>query len=235
MATTLAPGCGSVQVRPGGDPEFANANADLEQEVAELRRTLERREQELAARDAAERSQASPTDNEPGPAAGPPIVLADLALHRWSGPTDLDDNGADETLRLLVLPQDRDGRFLTVQASARVRVTPLFRSLDPADPADRASPALAPSTFDFTGEQWHDAYRSGLTGTHYRLDLALPEAPPSDLVGWAVSVRVTTADSGRTFAIDRVYRHRRPRDLSAEIQTPSDEVSAEPSEEPPDA
>lgn len=202
VAAVLTPaGCTPQRVKPAGDPSLADQNVALEDQVAQLRQTLSAREEELAARDAAQRQGDPPVEGEGG---GPALELAEVRLHRWSGLVDSDEDGRYDTLRLDLLPEDRDGRFLPIRATAQIRVAPVLRSLDEPSEGSLIKPAI-----DLDGQAWHAAYRTGLTGTFYRVEAPLPATGEAqDVTSWAVYVRVVESDTGAVFAVDRLYENK---------------------------
>jgi len=163
-------------------------NLELERSVAQLEDALARREGEL---DALRQQQ---EDARPLPGVTPP-TLAQLKLDRYSGPVDTDEDGVDDLVRVYVKPLDQDGRVIPVVGVATLTLVAIT---DDAEPVQ-----LAQQRFD--ADAVRGAYRSGLAGTHYTLELALPadaSAGPSTL---AVRLTFIDAATGAEHRVSAAY------------------------------
>lgn len=98
-------------------------------------------------------------------------------------------------LRLYVLTLDQKGRFIPVGGSAVVKVIGI--------PADKPPVQLAEKVFD--PASFDDAYRDGLTGTHYTLELAMPPLP-AEYKEVTVRVMITDGATGITTAAEGVFK-----------------------------
>ncbi len=199
LAAVLGAGCH----KPMGNflnenDELRRQNLLLEQKVTELEAALERRMQQVRAME--NRLQRSPAEGAAGAdaeAADIP-VLSEVRFGRYSGPLDTDDDGRVDALRLYVQTRDQMGRFLPTAATAGAQVV----LVDP----DREPHVLGRR--QWTVAEFHAAYRSGLMGTHYSLDLPLTD--PDDAARNAgrtvtVSLMLTDAATGAAIDIQRAF------------------------------
>ena len=147
-------------------------NLDLKRQVDDLNAALQRRVDEVAT------LEQQLADNGDTNARAPRLTT--VKLGRYSGVVDTDGYGAPDLFRLFVVTLDQDGRFLPIRAEAVVRVVEL--------PVE-GEPRLIVRQ-EFSPVQVKDNYRSGFTGTHYRLEVALPADTPPDF-----TVRVTLVES----------------------------------------
>lgn len=181
VATAGLPGCRTRKVAAEND-RLRLENLELTRAVQATQDQLDRRETELAAL-------------REGQGLTPPEAqspsLAELTLGRYSSLADADRNGTAETARLYLLPRDGDGRFLPVAGTAEVQVFGVTLPDDPdGDPVWGETPMAKRLLAE---DEWDDAYRTGFTGTHYRVELPLVAVEPRPR---AVGVRVTFHDSG---------------------------------------
>lgn len=175
----------SVGCAGGGDFENENdrlraVNLELQRERDELETKLDLRMAELEAA----RQQLS-ADAPPVEGAQPP-QLAKIAFDRYSGAVDTDGDGIDDRIRVYIRPLDGQGRFLPVSGKATVRLVTI--------PETDSPDVLAERTFE-PGE-WDDAYRSGFMGTHYTLELELPQPPLEGLTQATLHVTLTQGSTG---------------------------------------
>ena len=94
-------------------------------------------------------------------------MLADVELGRYTGRVDEDDDGRDDALVAYVRTLDQKGRFLPVAAEATLAAAVIDVESETAPTCGSSSGGAStprPST---------DAFRTGLTGTHYTLRLPL--------------------------------------------------------------
>lgn len=196
------PGCrvmvaGERSVAEEND-RLRESNLRLQRQVDELTQQVELRRGEAAAL----REQLVREDDEPDPAlAGAESpVLSKLAIGRHSGAVDSDGDGRDDLIRIYLRPLDQRGRLLPVAGRATLRAVDLAGEGEPATVAERA---YEPAQFDA-------AWRSGMTGTHYTLELALPETLPAGEHELTVRVALLEARSGARFSTQQVVtvRHR---------------------------
>jgi len=129
--------------------------------------------------------------------------VASLEIGRLSGLTPLPNPASPDapatSIVLSLTPQDGRGRFTQLVGTARAEALVL-----PADAAEQprriASVTLSPAAL-------RDAYRSGLTGTHYTIDLPLdPPLPRSATARPSIVLRVEFDDAltGQTLRAERL-------------------------------
>ncbi|MEM6505227.1 MAG: hypothetical protein AAF711_07145 [Planctomycetota bacterium] len=152
----------------------------LQQQVDELQGRLALREGEL-------RATRERLDDPLPPIEGvEPPRLAGIVLGMYSGPIDLDGDAVYDALRVYVRPVDQHSRQVTAKGTARVRLV--------VTPSDSAPTTLLDETYP--PDVFHDAYRSGVTGTHYTLKADLPDERPTSAT---LHVSLTDAVTGKVF------------------------------------
>lgn len=182
-------GCTATVVPPDGLDDARVRSMELERRVAELEaRNAELGAQLSAARDA----EAVP----PGPGAPDAEVrqatprLVSLASAGgsvdWAGPA----TGGTRSATVHVAIEPRDGRSRAIQVAGRCEVTVAF--IDPSGSA-RALGHRAYGPLEL-----RDAWRAGLMGSHYAIEVpvSVPDGLPRG--PWTVSVAVTDGWTGRT-------------------------------------
>jgi len=159
---------------------FSTPDDELRAQVLDLTRENDRlrdRNAELEADLAAARR--APGDVTAETHAATPRI-ARIELSRLSHATDEDADGSADTLTMYVVPRDGRGRFVQMVGTLAINVSIL--------PADADARTLERITL--TPADLRNAYRSGLTGTHYTVDI--PITPPS--AATVLDVRVTYED-----------------------------------------
>lgn len=162
--------------------ELRRQNMVLAQQVRDLEQTIEEKINQL------DRFQigAQVQSDERFGAALP--RLNQVTFGRYSGAVDTDGDGDDDLIRAYVLTLDQNGRFMPIAGRAVLRADQIS--------ADQPPRAINDRTY---GEQAFDeAYRSGIVGTHYTLELALPSPLPTGLDRARVAVFVYDAVTGVT-------------------------------------
>ena len=117
-----------------------------------------------------------------------PPRLSQIKFGRYSGALDTDHDGTDDLIRIYLHTLDQLGRFMPVAAVANVRAVQALAEQGPQTISDRA----------YEVGEFDKAYRSGFTGTHFTLELKLPQPLPADLQRADVYVFVTDAVTGLT-------------------------------------
>lgn len=195
-------GCRGVRVGGTMRPDAAlnelrAENFELRAERDRLRGELETSRMEAAALG---RRLSATKANVPGVGPGDVPALARVEIDGLSGWVDGDRDGRAETMRVYVRTLDQRGRFLPVAGRAVVRVAEV--------PAQAGAEARVLTERVVEGGAWESCYRSGLTGMHYTVEVAVKdersgaEAPGSPgspgtpgLVRGGVVVRVTVLDA----------------------------------------
>jgi hypothetical protein len=181
-------GCKSARLGGSTPPdrvidELRQENVQLQREVARLNRQIEARLAELeAAR--AERGVTAPAESVPR--------LESIALGGLSGfvPASAD---ARACIRLYVVTRDQHGRTLPVEGVAVVQAVRIEPDAEPV--------TVAQHTWD--ADAFRAAYRSGFAGTHYTLELPVPDDAAGELT---VKVTVTDAATAAAFSAQRVVK-----------------------------
>ncbi|MEM9416245.1 MAG: hypothetical protein AAGA29_12330 [Planctomycetota bacterium] len=186
LLTLALPGCGASPGRLSAqNDELRRSNMELERAVDELSEQLALREQELVAMRAAEGG--DPVDGVEVPR------LVGIELDRLTGVLPASADAQAYELRAYVRPVDQDGRVMTVAGTARVRLVQTPADGDPMTLIDTA----------FNAEQWHAAYRDGITGTHYTFKTELPR-DVFEHGGLTLHVALTDGATGRVYTAERV-------------------------------
>lgn len=185
IAVALLAGCKSG--------EIATENDALRRQVLELQKEneqLKRREQELMQE---LREEAARPDSLPPEVRESTPHVADVSIGRLSHARDRDDDGVPDVILLYVNPADGYGRFeqMVGTLSAHAIMTP-----PNADAITVGRVTLDPRML-------REAYRSGVTGTHYTIEL--PVEVTDQQANEAVLVRVRYED-GRTGAVHTAER-----------------------------
>jgi hypothetical protein len=168
-------------------------NLLLEKKVADLEAVLDRRMQQVRVMESRlQRMPAAGPDGDDAEAADIP-VLSEVRFGRYSGPVDTNDDGHIDAVRLYVQTRDQKGRFLPTAATAVAQAVLLESDSDPRVLGRR----------QWTVAQFDAAYRTGILGTHYRLDLPLTDhADAATFAGRTVTVRFTLTDAATGAASD---------------------------------
>ncbi|MCC6579776.1 MAG: hypothetical protein IT440_04995 [Phycisphaeraceae bacterium] len=183
MLAALLGACGpSSSLLSKQNDELRKQNLDLERQVTGLQEAMRRREAEVRSLEA--KAQVAPAIE----GADVPR-LAEIRFGRYTNAVDTSKDGRDDALRLYLLTQDQQGHFLPVAAKLAVQAAVLIPGQEPRVVVDAA---IAP-------EQFHAAYRSGITGTHYTFDLPLPKDGLEGATSLAVKAVLTDAATGGTF------------------------------------
>lgn len=200
----LVGGCESPKI--GGKKGFSTANDELRTRVARLEEEnsiLKSQRDELAAKLA--------ESNRAREHAIPPEILA--AIPRCAGiqidflsslfPTDA--SLPPTTLHVYVAPFDGQQRFVQIVGTLRVEAVQL------GDPEGGITPDPATiATAILTPELLRGAYRSGVTGTHYSVELPIAERWAPTLRDHDVLIRAQFADAltGQVQEATRVLKAR---------------------------
>lgn len=231
LAMVILP-AGCLPARLGGDQtleESANRlrqeNFAINRENRELRAQLDDLTEEV--RSLLQRLADPPALPEVDPDELP--RLHRLVIGRYTSVIGRRQAGSDDTARIYLETRDQNDRFLPV--AAIVELTALI--LPPADgpQAQEAMPAREPIVVGrrrLTSQEFADSYRSGLTGTHYTLDLPLEwgDVDPDrrgDLV--TVQIELTEARTGQKFTRQVALRLNPPRPANPEAAEEDEETS----------
>ncbi|MEX1015374.1 MAG: hypothetical protein WDZ31_01415 [Phycisphaeraceae bacterium] len=183
---TLLPGC---TVRVGGERSVSEENQRLREQNLALERQAADLEQQLNLRAGeveALRQQLAAEHGSPAIEGAQPPTLARLTFGRLSGPVDTDGDDRHDLIRIYLRPLDQRGRLMPVAGRATVRAAIIPDQGDPQVVAERI---YQPDDFD-------RAWREGFTGTHYTLELPLPDTLPEGETELTVRVGFLEAEAG---------------------------------------
>jgi len=189
----VAAGCHHTQSR-----QYLNENDKLRNENLSFRRTVQdlQTNQELhLAQIRSLEQQLGHTSHVEGvdPSDIPRVVS--MAFGRLSGVIDTNGDGIDDTVRVYVRTLDQYGRFMPAIGPAEFQVVAIVPGQAPVSLAN----------VNMTPQQFNQAYRSGLTGTHFTL-----QAPLGAVSQWqgvqrvVAKVTLTLAGSGVVVQFEKV-------------------------------
>ncbi|MEM9418657.1 MAG: hypothetical protein AAGA25_06305 [Planctomycetota bacterium] len=191
-AAVLQVGCSA---RVGGDGRsLAQHNDELRRDNQELRQQIDETQKQLALLESelrVYREDGAGSGAIPGAVAP---VFAGLEFGRYSGPIDSNGDGNDDEVRLYLKPIDQRGRTLVVPGQVRVQLLDITGDLPEVLLEKLWEPA-----------EWDAAYRSGFTGDHYSLAIALSEDVLSGRDTLNVVVKLTEATRGTSREIQAAY------------------------------
>ena len=116
--------------------------------------------------------------------------VAQIKFGRYSGPIDIDNDGADDLIRIYLRTLDQQGRFVPVTSLATVQAVWLSPDAPPQMIVKRV----------YDANEFDEAYRSSFTGTHYTLEVSLPSPLPQDLDRVEIGVFIKDAGTGMTYS-----------------------------------
>ncbi len=183
----LLPGCGPKNFVNEND-KLREENLKLQQQVDELNEQMELRLGEIEAL----RAQAQ---GERAIKGAEPPVLAKIEFARYSGAVDTDDDGQDDLVRVYLKPLDHQGRLLPVAGRVKLQAAALLEDTPPALLAERT----------YEPEEFDSAYRSNFTGSHYTLELSLPESLDPAVTSATVKATLTEALTGHTLSTEEIF------------------------------
>lgn len=178
------PGCISGRVGGSTAPdvvidELRQSNLDLQRQIAELNQKLEDRQAQIQTlNQQVQGAQAVAGVDVPRAVA--------IRFDRYSGGVDTNNDGRDDVLRLYVKPHDQQGRQIPVAGTASVQAVAIVPDKQPEQVAQRS----------YALQEWEASYRSGITGTHYTLELPLPEKMVEGIKELTVHVTVVDGATG---------------------------------------
>lgn len=175
-------GCTSSKRISVENDKLRASNLEFKREVQRLHASVKAKADQLQA---LETSTTPPAD----PGAQIPR-LNKVEFGRYCTAIDQDGDGHDDLIRLYVLTLDYQKRFIPVAGKAIAQVDHLVAG---QEPIKIASQAFGVKSFD-------QAYRSGITGSHYTLDIPLPKKVAlQNATSVTVSLSLTDVQYGKTF------------------------------------
>ncbi len=184
-------GCTNVSAN-----RVSSENDRLRAENLELKRNVETLQQRVKARvaelDAQRAASGSPGSSDPALTGADVPQAASLHFGRYSAAVDGDQDGQRELLRLYLMPRDQFGRFLPTAGALQAQAVWVQPGTQPVVLGETS----------LTPAQWDQAYRTGITGTHYTVELPLPAPLPAQADSATVKVALTDAATGRTLTAE---------------------------------
>jgi hypothetical protein len=186
LALTL-PACSSPRRTSEANDKLRKENLELRRQVDDLQAKADLRVAEI--------DRLQKQVNHPQPAVEGAVApqLTKITFDRLTGPVDTNSDHKDDTVRVYLRTLDQQGRFLPVAGVAKVQVTGVAPGRDPVVLVDKT---FDPKAFDA-------AYRSGLTGTHYTLELPLPQPLPDGVRSVMIIAHLTDTLTRSTFTAER--------------------------------
>ncbi|NJL32335.1 MAG: hypothetical protein HC898_12360 [Phycisphaerales bacterium] len=182
-----------------GPRDFLNENDILRRENLQLKTTVDELNHKLESRldQIAALEQATNPDRPklPGVEPGDIPVAVSLRYGMYTGAVDTNGDGSDDLIRLYFQPLDQKRRFIPVAADVRVQVVVVTPGSEPLVLAD----------MPFTTADLDRTYRTGVTGTHYTVEVPLPKDMPQDVREVVVDLQVTDAATGRLLSLERSF------------------------------
>ena len=193
-------GCPTITRIGGAQPldevldELRAENEDLRDEIRDLERDRENLQAQIRTLEQRIDRRAELPEVSPGdiPAA------ARIDFGRYSGGFDTTGDGRDDTLRMYVRTLDQAGRFIPIAGKAELQAVALSPGRDPVTVIERT---WAPAEFART-------YRAGMTGTHYTLEVEMPERLPGDEPELTVKINLIDGATGAALRRQKVVEPR---------------------------
>lgn len=178
-----------------GPRNFLNENDRLRKENLDLRRRVESLSQRAAG--LKKRLEAEKRESEAGKSLPEGVyqpAATSISIGRYSGGVDTDEDPANDTIRLYLSTTDRRGRFIQTLATVKVSAV--------AIPPGEQAKTVATATID--AKAFDQAYRSGITGTHYTLTIPVdPAAVPPGTEQLTVRVALTNLMTGQILEAEK--------------------------------
>jgi len=192
-AGLAAAGCSGGSRIAAENDRLRSENADLLSKLGDL----EGRHQEFAAQLKVAAASQPQSTVDPEVRANTPVI-GSVKLGKLSHAVDDDRDGTPEKLRLYLESADGRGRFTQVVGTVAVTAALL--------PTDGEAVTIGQGRF--TPTEVRDAYRSGMTGTHYTFEIPVQVELPPPEAGKPVptaTVRVEFTDglTGQTLTAER--------------------------------
>ena len=161
-----------------------------------MRRDVEQLEKDTAARVAQiqtlERQANTDVMVEGVDASELPRVVA-VAFERFTGVVDTDGDGVSDLVRVYLRTTDQHGRFMPAAGSVVLQLVVISPGKGPVVLAERA----------YSPREFHESYRSGLTGTHYTLEVELPAPLPDITTPVTLKAVFTDAATGVGHSVEQ--------------------------------
>lgn len=189
-AVVVIAGCG---VRIGGTQSLDRVTHNLRRENASLRDELAKARSTISAQNAQIQALQQGRDQSQPPSPAPPggapqqqalPRVASIALGAFSSLVDTTADGRPDLARIYLRTLDQSDRFIPVAGTVQVQILRLQGDQPPQVIAEKS----------FSREELDAAYRSGLAGTHYTLEIPLQLGQQDKSV--TVAIKLTDAATG---------------------------------------
>lgn len=180
----VLPWMGGCSFGGASQSELAKQNDELRRHNLELERQTNDLRAKVAARQDEIKVLQQQVGRQPAVEGAAVPTFTTLTFDRFTSAVDRDRDGGNDALRLYLKTLDQEARFIPVSGRAEVQVVVIEAGQDPV--------LLTSASFD--PDQFARCYRSGITGTHYTLDVNLPT--PVDVRQVTVKVTITDAATG---------------------------------------
>ncbi len=182
--------------RVGGSKSPDTVLNQQREELYQLRREVETLEEKLDLQLAQLKAYEARLQGEPrvdGVDASDLPQAVKVVFKSQSGPIDTDNDRAPDQVVLYIQTVDQAGRFIPVAGVATAQLTVTAAG---GAPTELASRTWQPKPFART-------YRSGITGTHYTLELDLPDKLPDGAAEATAVITINDASTGNTLTAQK--------------------------------
>ncbi|MEX2673624.1 MAG: hypothetical protein WD294_16110 [Phycisphaeraceae bacterium] len=179
-----------------GPRNFENENDRLRRVNLELRDTVAELQQRTTSLERALEIERNRPDAANLPEGVQPPMVTGIQLGRFSGGIDTDGDGTDDAVRLYLNTLDARNRFLPAVGTAQVTVA----AVPPGEEA------VTVATAEFDADEFEQAYRSGIAGTHYTLVVPVTQSVPENVERVTVRVRFNDLLTGAQHETETTVR-----------------------------
>jgi hypothetical protein len=180
-----------------GGATFLTEDDDIRRENLEMRRQAERSAEQIKLLTNQIKSLEQRVENRPriaGVAATEVPRVTEVRFDRYSGLIDTNNDGVDDAVRIYLLTLDQQGRFMPAIGRVAVQVV--------AVQAEESVLVIAQQTIE--PDPFDQAYRSGITGSHYTLEFPLTASAPDGVKQVTVTLDFTDADTGAVLNCEKL-------------------------------
>lgn len=186
----------SLLALPGCKSDFSNSSDRLRKENLELQTQVNVLTKNIELRLAEVKSLEDQIGAKKSIIEGAQVPrLVKISFGRYSGLIDSDRDKLADTLRVYVIFEDQQGRFIPSAGKAVLQVVDIRPGEKPQ--------TLAEATF--TPKMVDQAYRSGMTGTHYTFDVTVPSALNENVRNATVKLTFTEAVTGVDYTTEKDF------------------------------
>jgi hypothetical protein len=181
---------------PGCKTDFSNSSDRLREENLQLQNQVNILTKNIELRLAEVKTLEDQIDAKHSKIPGAQVPrLVKISFGRYSGLIDSDRDKLADTLRVYVVFEDQQGRFLPSAGKAVIQIVDIRPGQTPK--------TIAEASFD--PKAVDQAYRSGITGTHYTFDVAVPNSLSEDIRTATVKMTFTEASTGVDITVEKDF------------------------------